>query len=97
MKTIYKAIVSAHIWLDNEGDKEIEILTQVHNDCRGTGIFDDIDHALLEQIDIGESNDYYFLATVESGFIKTETFEGIEYDVDHYVTEIKAIEDLRHF
>lgn len=92
--TIYKALVSGHIWLDNDGDKEIEILTQVDNDDKGTDIFCDIDHALKYQIDTGESLDYYFNAIIESKFIKTETFEGIEYDVEHVVTEIKSINDI---
>lgn len=90
----YKAIVSGHIWLDDNGKEDIEILTQIDNDEKRTDIFCDIDHSLLEQIDIGGSGDYYFIAIVESEFVKYEHWEGIEYDVEHVVTEIKKIQDI---
>ena len=93
MKT---AIVSAHIYLDEDGDKDIEILTQVDNDNRTTDIFDDISHALLDQIEpkFDESGSYFFIAVVKSEFIRTEYFEGVEYDVEHDVTEINSLADF---
>lgn len=90
----YKAIVSGHIYLDEVGDKDIEILTQVDNGDEGTVIFCDIEHALIDSIETGDSEDYYFIAIIESEFERTETFEGIEYDVNHYVKEIKTVSDL---
>jgi hypothetical protein len=98
----YKAIVSAHIYLDDEGDKDIEILSQVHNDEKYTGIFDDVDHALLDQIEVDfekdfpqcETKSYFFMAIVESEFIKQDYYDGAEYDVEHTVTEIKSVEGL---
>lgn len=47
---VNKAIVSAHIWKGEDGENEVEILDIIHDDHNHTGIFDDIDHALLEQI-----------------------------------------------
>jgi hypothetical protein len=90
----YKAIVSGHIWIDDDGDKGIEILTQIDNDDKGTEIFCDIDHALIDNIETDESDDYYFIAIVESKFTKYHTWEGTEYDTEHYVREIKTINDL---
>ncbi len=91
----YIAIVSGHIYLDEDGDKDIEILTQVDNDDKCTEIFCDIDHALLDSIEIGDSEDYYFIAVIESEFEQTETWEGTEYDVNHYVKEIKTVNDFK--
>lgn len=90
----YKAIVSGHIYHDEDGDKDIEILTQVNNDDKFTEIFCDIDHALIDNIETGNSDDYYFIALIESEFERTETFEGVEYDVNHYVKEIKTVSDF---
>lgn len=90
-----KAIVSAHIYLDDKGQKDIEILSQVDNDEKGTGIFDDINHDLLVEIDIGDSEDYYFMAIVQSEFVKYENWEVTEYSVEHNITEIKSICDIR--
>ncbi|OZB98114.1 hypothetical protein [Paenibacillus sp. XY044] len=89
----YKAIVSAHIWL-NGGHEEIEILSMTHNDEKATGIFDDIDHALLHEIEIGGSQDYYFIAIIESRFVEHRTWEGSEWEVEHEVREIKSIQDI---
>jgi hypothetical protein len=90
----FKAIVSGHIWIDQAGDKEIEILTQIDNDHEGTDIFCDIDHALIDDIETGDSEDYYFIAVIESEFVKQEYWDCTEYDVEHHVKEIKAVNDL---
>jgi len=92
----FKAIVSGHIYLDEKGEKDIEILTQVDNDHKGTEIFCDLDHTLIDNIKTGKSEDYYFLAIIESEFERTNTFEGIEYDVNHCVKEIKEVSDFIH-
>ena len=86
-----KAIVTGHIWINEDGDKEIEILSQIDNDDKGTDIFCDIDHALIDNIETGDSEDYYFIAVIESEFERTETFEGVEFDTNHYVKEIKPV------
>ena len=90
----YIAIVSGHIYTDEAGDKDIEILTQVDNDNGYTDIFCDIDHALIDNIDTGNSDDYYFIAVIESAFERTVAFEGVEYDAAHSIKEIKTIGDL---
>lgn len=92
----YKALVSAHIFLDDENKgKDIEIFSQVDNDSNGTGIFDDIEDALLDQIEpaFDSSGSYFFMAVVESEFTKNYYPEGIEYDVEYSVNEIKYFED----
>lgn len=91
---MYKAIVSGHIFLDENDAKDLEILTLVHNDDKGTEIFCDIDDALIDNIDIGTSEDYYFIAVIESKFTKYDTWEGTEYDTEHHVKEIKTVNDL---
>lgn len=90
------AIVSAHIWINDSGRKEIEILSQVDNDDNYKDIFDDIDHALLEQIEpnFKQSKSYFFMAIVQSKFVKWQTIDGDEWDVEHEVTEINSIDDL---
>lgn len=92
----YKMIVSAHLYLDEKGNKDIEILDSVHNDDNYTGVFDDVDHAMLEQIevDLKSTDDYYFMAIIESEFVESRSWEGSEWDVEHEVTEIKKIEDI---
>ena len=96
-KMIYKALVTGRIFFDEETDdgKDIEIFTFIGNDEIGTGVFDDVEIDLLDQIEIGDSMDYYFTAVVESQFERTETLDGVDYDVIHEVTEIKTIADAK--
>lgn len=89
-----KAIVSGHIWTDEKGVKEIEILTMVANDENRADIFSEIDHTLIDNVEIGDSDDYYFIAIIESELTKYSTWEGTEYDVDYVVKEIKDPSDL---
>jgi hypothetical protein len=93
---VFKAIVSGHIYLDETGEKDIEILYKLHNDHEYTGVFDDIDHALKEQIeaDLQINDDYYFLAIVKSEFVEYKHWEGSEWDVEHEVIEIRRVEDI---
>lgn len=90
----YKAIVSAHIYLDDNGKKDIEVLSQVDND--DSEMFEGINDSLLENIDIGDSDDYYFMAIVEAETVRSVGFDYVEYDVEHTVREIKNIDDI-HF
>lgn len=90
----YKAIVAAHIWLDDKGKKEIEVLGIVHNDKVGLDVFCDVETAILEQIDIGDSDDYYFMAVVNSELVARVYWEGTEWDAEHEVIEIKDIKDI---
>lgn len=91
----YKAIVSAHIYIDGTYGKDIEILEQVDNDDQYTEIFDDMTNALLDEIDIGDSEDYYFMAIVEAEFVVQRGWDYTEYDVEYYIREIKRIEDIQ--
>lgn len=96
MSQKYKAIVSGHIYLV-DGSMDIEILSQIDNDNH-SDIFDDIDHALMEQLEPvltnGNNYDYYFIATVESEFVECQSWCEIEYNIEHNVTEITKIEDI---
>ena len=90
----YKAVVSGHIYLDEKGNKDIELLTQCDND-KGADTFCDIDHALIDEIDIGDSEDYYFNAIIESEWVESYHPEyGLEYEVEHEVIEIKSPNDI---
>lgn len=89
---VYKALVSAHIYLDDNGKKEIEILDQIDND--DSEMFEGIQCSLLDNIDIGDSADYYFMAIVTAEIVVHRGFDYTEHDVEHYVKEIKTIEDI---
>jgi hypothetical protein len=90
----FKAVVSGHIYQDEKFGKDIEILTQIDNDENCTDAFCDITNALLDEIDTGDSEDYYFIAIVEAEFVVHQGFDYTEYDTEYYVKEIKSIEDL---
>lgn len=89
---IYKAIISGHIFIDDNDNKDIEILTQIDNDKECIDVFCDIDHALIDTIDIGESDDYYFIAIIKSEWIEYQSWEGSEWEVEHEVIEIKDVD-----
>jgi hypothetical protein len=98
----YKALVSAHIFLDEKGSKDVEVFNFVHNDKKYTGIFDDIDHALLEQIEVDfinefpqcETKEHFFMAIVKADFVVHQGFDYTEYDVEYSVNEIKEFGDI---
>lgn len=90
---IYKAIVSGHVWKE-ENFWECEILSQVDNDDKGTEIFCDLNHELATSIESKEDEDYYFIALVEAEFVEFQTQEGTEYSVEYNVKEIKSINDM---
>lgn len=91
----YKAIVSGHIYLDENGKKDIELLTRVDNDDNDTDIFCDIDHALIDNIETGNDDDYYFVAIVKSEWVSSYHPEyGTEWEVEHEVIEIKKTDDI---
>ena len=91
---MYKAIVSGCMYMHTVYGKDVEILSQVDNDDH-TDIFCDITNALMDEINIPDGEDeYYFMAIVESEHVVHEHWEGREYDIEYYVTEIKSIADL---
>lgn len=100
----YLATVSGRIFLNNmknnmkEKDIEIfSIFTSVGNNDTQTGIFDDINFALLENIETGLNENYYFLAVVESEFEKTESSNGAKHTINHVVTEIDNTKDIKNW
>lgn len=94
----YTAIVSAHIFVSEGGFREndIEIFNRIDNDVDHTGIFDDIDYALLDQVEprLDENGSYFFMAKVQSRFVTETNWEGTEYGVEHEVAVIEKLEDL---
>lgn len=90
------ALISGQIYRNEDGTIDIETFTQIDNDNRITDIFDDVDHALLEQIEpnFDLTENYFFIAFVESKFVTTSYPEGVEYEVEHYVTELKSFKDF---
>lgn len=94
-KTNFTALVSAHIWVNENGNKEIELLDFVHNDHNGTDIFSEIDSILLEEINTGDKKDHFFMAIVNSEFVRYDYWEGEEWDVESEVIEIKKLDDIK--
>lgn len=90
----YKALVSGHIYKDEKYGKDIEILSQVDTEVGYTGIFDDISKALMDEIETGKSEDYYFMAIVEGEFVTSQGFDYTEHDIEYHVTEIKNLSDI---
>lgn len=96
----YLATVSGRIFRNNMKEKEIEIFsifTSVDNKDIQTGLFDDINPALLENIETGLSENYYFLAIVESEIDKTESSDGMKQAINHVVTEIDNTKDIKNW
>lgn len=96
---MYKAVVSAHMWQNESGEKEVEVFSNINNDQEFTGIFDDMEYVLRNQVDpaYDEFGDYYFIALVESQFTTHQHAEGIEYDVLHEVVAVTQFEDIVSF
>lgn len=92
---VYTAIVTAHIFADEEGDKFLEILHCVDDEEVYTGVFDDMDHAIMDDIDPKGSGDYYFMAIVKAEFVTSRSWEGEETDIEYEVIEIKSLEDVK--
>lgn len=91
---VYQAIVSAQIYVDEDGKKDIEIFNYVHDDFEGVGIFEDIEYQLLEEIDLAENEQYFFVAQVKSWFdTYHDYFAGPQGDVESEVKELNSIED----
>lgn len=91
----YHAIVSAHIYVDEKGVKDIEILDFVESEDEGLEIFEDIDYTLLELVDIGGKEQHYFMAHVKARYhTYNDYFDGVQGDVESEVTELKSIRDF---
>lgn len=90
------ALISGQIYRNEDGSKDIEIFTKIDNDNRITEIFEDVDNALLEQIEPNFEffESYFFIAFVESEFVTYSTQEGTDYVIEHDVTELKSFKDL---
>lgn len=94
----YHTIVSAHIYLDENGQKDIEIFNIVDSDDEHTDVFEDIDGTLLEtiEVDFSESESYFFMAHVRSWFHTYEDyFDGTQCEVESEVKELKDMNDFK--
>lgn len=92
--TKFKALISGHMW-DDVDEQGIEIFTQVNDDYFGTDVFDEVETALVEQIDIEGYDDYFFVAIVEAEYINYSSgMEPPEYDVEYRVKVIDSLDDL---
>jgi hypothetical protein len=96
MIMVYTALVSAHIYRDEDGNLDIEVFNRIDNDEKGTEIFDDVDHAILDQVEpeFDFNEEYFFIAVVESRFVEYNTQEGRDYALEHDVRVIKRLSDL---
>jgi hypothetical protein len=91
----FHAIVSAHIYIDENGKKDIEIFDFIHDDDKGTDIFCDIEYTLLDFIDIGDKEEHFFMAHVRSWFHSYyDYFDGYQAEVEAEVQELKSIKDF---
>lgn len=91
----FNTIVSAHLYLNEHGKKEVEILSMVADDDEGTDIFCDKEDMLCDAIDIGDTDDYYFMAHIRAWFhTYNDYFDGPQADVEFVVTELATMENF---
>jgi len=81
---MYTAMIYGRIYVDEKGRKDIEIFSRLDDDIDKIGIFDDVDHALLSEIET-EGN---FMAMVNAWFEECRTFEGSDCYVQYEIFEI---------
>ena len=85
---MYTAMIYGRIYVDEKGRKDIEIFSRLDDDVDDTGIFDDVDHELLNEIET-EGN---FMAMVNAWFEEYRYFDVDEIDIQYEVFEIGKIE-----
>jgi len=87
----FHAIVSAHMFRDDYGKINIEILDFIRNDD-DSEIFCDIEYTLRDYLDFGNKEEYYFLAHVKSWFNSYhDYYDGYQCEVESEVIELKSI------
>ena len=91
----FHAIVSAHMYRDDNGSIDIEILDFVHNDDKGSEIFCDIEYTLRDNIDFGDKEEHFFMAYVKGWFYTYhDYFDGTQCEAEFEVKELKTINDF---
>lgn len=91
----YNAIVSAHIFIDEKERKSIEILDIVQSDDEFTDIFCDIEDMLIEEVEIGEKEQHFFMAHIRAWFHSYYDYhDGHQAEVESDITELKNIADF---
>lgn len=88
---IYNAIVSARIFINEDGEIELEVLERQDNEKEPCGVYDDLDYALLEAIDTKGSKDYFFRAVVTSKFVNSGVMGDTDYEVEHNIVEVRKL------
>ena len=92
---IFTAIISAHIFLDEKNNKCLEVLNHIDDDREGLSMFDGYEDEVLSEIDMGESEDYFFIAMIEATPVTHYGHEYTEYDVEFKLKEVKDMQDLK--
>lgn len=91
----FHAIVSAHMYRDDNGKIDIEILDFIHNDDEGSEIFCDIEYTLRDYLDFEDKEEHYFMAHVKSWFhTYYDYYDGYQCEVESEVSELKNISDF---
>lgn len=89
----FDALLSLHIYRDEDGKQDIEVLNWLNTDNYNTEIFCDIEQELNEHFILDPDQDEdYFMAHVRSWFEPYyDYFDGPQCDIE---SEITKIEDL---
>ncbi|MFJ5713132.1 hypothetical protein [Neobacillus sp. NPDC093127] len=92
----FYAIVSAHMFRDDNKNAEIEILDIVHTDYDHSEIFCDIEYMVRDALDFGDKEEHFFMASVKAWFHSYhDYFDGYQCEVESVITEIKSIDELK--
>lgn len=82
--SMYTAMIYGRIYVNEKGQKDIDIFSRLDDDIDKIGIFDDVDHALLSEIET-EGN---FMVMVNAWFEEYRYFDVDEIDIQYEVFEI---------
>lgn len=93
---IYHSIVSAYLFLDENGNIDIEEIDSVTDDDESSEIFCDKERMLLDFIDIGDKEVHYFMAHIKAWFhTYYDYLDGYQCEIEYEVNELKSIDDFK--
>lgn len=91
----FHAVVVGYLYKD-EGDIHVEIFQQVDDDIEGTEIFCEVEDWLMESIDLGDKEQYFFTVHIKARFNSYYCYySGFESEVDYELKELKSLEDFQ--
>lgn len=93
----FHAVVSAHMFVDEKGAIDVEVLDFIHDDYDQSDIFCDIEYTLRDYIDFGDKKEHFFMAYVKGWFHSYyDYFDGFQCEAEFEVTELKTINDFKN-